>query len=94
MPPRKYRKKVSRPKQSTTQSKESDGVHPATGTEENPAPISCKYCGNDTYQFGTKQCDNCYEVRCRIGHMSSATLAEMMKDAHINILEIVKAWPD
>jgi hypothetical protein len=39
----------------------------------------CKWCGKDTSYLGTKECDNCWEMRHRID--SSPELAEKMLKA-------------
>jgi len=42
--------------------------------------VPCKYCGAATPMTGTRQCDNCYEVACRVRHMPEAVLAKILRE--------------
>jgi hypothetical protein len=38
--------------------------------------VSCKWCGQETSMTGTKECDNCHELRVRI--VNSPEIAKAM----------------
>ena len=43
--------------------------------------MPCKFCKAETRMLGTGMCDNCWEVRCRVGDMHSETLKAILLDA-------------
>ncbi len=43
--------------------------------------VPCRFCGEQTRMTGTKECDNCHEVRARIRYMPGRILVAILKDA-------------
>ncbi len=40
--------------------------------------IPCQWCGDLTRMLGTKECDNCHEVRMRIYNMPDTVLEKII----------------